>query len=60
MIDRDVIEDIKSVRLSVSNRYIIGQALRAYKNLALFSTESDEYIEIQDVEIDEILEEIGE
>lgn len=56
MIDLDVLLNVKSVKLSDSNRDIIREALAAYKNIAMYQNRSDEYIETQALEIDEILE----
>lgn len=52
------IENYKTVNLSESNRDIIEQALHAYKNISIYQSKSDEYLEIQSLEIDEILENI--
>ena len=54
----DTIENNKMIKLSESNRYIIENALIAYKNISVYQNDSDEYIEIQSLEIDEILEKI--
>jgi hypothetical protein len=54
----EIVENTKTVKLSESNRYIIEQALLAYKNIAVYQNDSDEYLEIQNLEIDEILEKI--
>jgi hypothetical protein len=58
MINEDILLDVKSIKLSDSNRDIIRAALIAYKNMAVYQTRTDEYIEIQALEIDEILEKI--
>jgi len=58
MINEDILLDVKSIKLSDSNRDIIRDALIAYKNMAVYQTRTDEYIEIQALEIDEILEKI--
>jgi hypothetical protein len=55
---QEILLDVKSVKLSDSNRDIIRAALIAYKNMAVYQTRTDEYIEIQALEIDEILEKI--
>jgi len=60
MINEDIFLDVKSIKLSDSNRDIIRAALIAYKNMAVYQTRTDEYIEIQALEIDEILEKIEE
>ena len=52
------VENFKTIKLSESNRYIVEKALNAYKNIAVYQNDSDEYIEIQELEIDEILEKI--
>lgn len=52
------IENNKMVKLSESNREIIEQALLAYKNISIYQNKSDDYLEIQDLEIGEILEKI--
>jgi len=54
----EIVENTKTLKLSESNRYIIEQALLAYKNIAVYQNDSDEYLEIQNLEIDEILEKI--
>jgi hypothetical protein len=55
---QEILLDVKSIKLSDSNRDIIRAALIAYKNMAVYQTRTDEYIEIQALEIDEILEKI--
>lgn len=54
----DTIENNRMIKLSESNRFIIEQALAAYKNISVYQNDDDEYLEIQDLEIDEILEKI--
>jgi len=54
----DTIENNKTIKLSESNRQIIEDALLAYKNISVYQSNSDEYLEIQSLEIDEILEKI--
>ena len=55
---QEILLDVKSIKLSDSNRDIIRAALIAYKNMAVYQTRTDESIEIQALEIDEILEKI--
>jgi hypothetical protein len=55
---QEILEDVKLVKLSDSNRQIISDALEAYKNISVYQVNSDDYIEIQSLEIDEILEKI--
>jgi hypothetical protein len=55
---QEILEDVKLVKLSDSNRQIISDALEAYKNISVYQVNSDDYIEVQSLEIDEILEKI--
>jgi hypothetical protein len=54
------VENFKMVKLSESNRELIRNALEAYNNISVYQSNDDDYIEVQSLEINEILEKVKE